>query len=146
MFASPSFNFVRAVWMLLKEDKALKVWPISICVRGIVEELKHPPSVYSKLRVTSGRTHMSRMQLTYFFPKHQSLFTWKHSLVLKLKQLLHSDLFFLMHFNDVAVNGITVQNQEILKCCFENSVFRCFPQRGSCWAPLSKGTYLLMSS
>lgn len=43
MFASPSFNFVRAVWMLLKEDKALKVWPISICVRGIVEELKHPP-------------------------------------------------------------------------------------------------------
>lgn len=43
MFASPSFNIVRAVWMLLEEDKGLKVWPISICVRGIEEGLKQPP-------------------------------------------------------------------------------------------------------
>lgn len=43
MFASPSFNIVRAVWMLLEKDKALKVWPISICVRGIEEGLKQPP-------------------------------------------------------------------------------------------------------
>ncbi len=35
MFASPSFNIVRVVWMVLEEDKALKVWSISICVRAI---------------------------------------------------------------------------------------------------------------
>lgn len=69
MFASPSFNIVRAVWMLLMEDKALKVWPISICVRGIERDLKHPPAVYSKLRVSSGRTHMLSMQLNCFFPQ-----------------------------------------------------------------------------
>lgn len=34
MFGSPSFNIVRAVWMLLEEDKALKVLAISICVKG----------------------------------------------------------------------------------------------------------------
>lgn len=43
MFARPSFNIVRAVWMLLKEDKTPKVWPISICVRGIEEDLKTSP-------------------------------------------------------------------------------------------------------
>lgn len=34
MLARPSSNIVRAAWMLLKEDKGLKVRPISICVRG----------------------------------------------------------------------------------------------------------------
>lgn len=52
MFGSPSFNIVRAVWMFLEEDKALEVWPISICVRGIEVGLKQPP-VYCKLRVSS---------------------------------------------------------------------------------------------
>lgn len=33
MFVSPSFDIVRAVWMLLEEDNALKVLPISICAR-----------------------------------------------------------------------------------------------------------------
>lgn len=36
----------------MEQDKALKVWPISICVRGIEQGLKQTP-VYSKLRVSS---------------------------------------------------------------------------------------------
>lgn len=43
MFSSPSFNIVRTVWMLLEEHKALKVWPISICVRGIERVLETVP-------------------------------------------------------------------------------------------------------
>ena len=71
MFASPSFNIVRAVWMLLEEDKAPKVRPISICVSGIEVGLKQPP-VYSKLRVCSffqfiaAAQHVSRLFLACF--------------------------------------------------------------------------------
>lgn len=86
MFAGPSFNIVTAVWMLLKEDKAPKVWPISICVRGIEEDLK-PPCVYSKLRVSSGKTYVeyaAKLLFPHLIPSAQSpAFLTKKSQVLK---------------------------------------------------------------
>lgn len=42
MFVRPSFNIVRAVWMLPEEDKALKVLHISICVRQSEEGMTRP--------------------------------------------------------------------------------------------------------
>ena len=50
-FAVPPLTLCGAMSMFLEEDKALKVWPISICVKGIELGLKQPP-VYSKLRVS----------------------------------------------------------------------------------------------
>lgn len=40
MLARPSSNIVRPAWTLLKGHKALKLRPISICVRGTEEDLK----------------------------------------------------------------------------------------------------------
>lgn len=55
--------------MFLEEDKALKIWPISICVRGIEKGLKQPPlfTVNSGSLLSSGRTDMLSMQLNCFF-------------------------------------------------------------------------------
>lgn len=108
MFSSPSSNIARVVWMLLEEDKALKVWAISICVREIEEGLKQP-SVYSKLRVSSGRTDMLGMQLNCFsklipaaahqllsIEQHEfSLFTCMFSPV--LIQIKMTDRLFVSH-------------------------------------------------
>lgn len=50
MFVSPSFNIVRAVWMLLEEDKALRYDPFPYVLGGM-KRAWNSLSVYSKLWV-----------------------------------------------------------------------------------------------